>query len=410
MKNFFSVVMLFAAAGTACVRMAAEPKSLYDIQCAAFNPEKAKSIHSAKLVYEVKDGSRYSCLVIRATSKNQSRIDFLEKKAIFSVCRNGEKYWAYDSAKGFIAPTRSECEGILIDLAFLPLPFGEKADLFQPLTPEGQGTFGKAARQCRVYGTTLIHSPKEKFELWADAGKHLLYLVRASCEDGPYATRFFNYRDFDGIRMATRITLAAPEGSVRMKLLSADWNVALPETVFSQSSPVDDNALVLLQKNIAGKTDDKPAAAPSGEITGPLAGEENRARTVRHNAAVRERLKWQIRKQEKIVRDLEIRIAAKEKTLQNAGSPGGQERYSDGSVRRAWNFYGWQNRSSGGRKTMRAAKSYFTNTKSSNSDFERRSLTNMQIQLGDARAELEILMEKMQALTAKENGAAGEGR
>lgn len=193
----------------------------------------ADKIQNATLVYSVVTANHPDLTVtIRYLAPDHYRYDFRTDDAVASVCLDGDRSWAYSSDRGVLSMAPERIEELRNEIMILP--FRRNFDArFKSVRKTGEAEVNGApcwVLSCEPGKQLTVDEP---VKLYIDRKSGLLVQTESVIGGKLHRTELFDYRDFDGVKLATAIYESSPRGVIRTKLISADWSTPVPATVFN---------------------------------------------------------------------------------------------------------------------------------------------------------------------------------
>jgi len=247
MKTFRILSTVFAAAITALAVSCANSDDpagdpiLLKTENVLLPPEKAGTIRTAELVYSLTtDKEKDMRIRIRYKAPNRYRLDLLSPQ-IASVCciegptpKNKEfmRGWRYSQQDGVTELKREDIKKILDKLSVLPF-HRNLTKLYRNSDQIGSGVLNQ--EECWIL--TCDSKPfktKQAVCIWISKDSSLIRQIEIGDEK---IIQFFDYGDFDGIKLPRRVFESEKEIISRTALISAEWNQEIPESVFQKPEP-----------------------------------------------------------------------------------------------------------------------------------------------------------------------------
>ncbi len=238
MKHRISRIVLAAAAVTAGVFLSAcglfrdTTDSVFnDAEDAIASDRVASNIKTAQFEYEF---GEEGTATIRFQAPGNVRIDVLDgpDSAVFCLNGNGTSGWMYMAGEviDMTADDIMEMHGVLLQT----IPF--KADFQEIFTDaelqdEPEDACGE---ECDVIEAVFRREPDIKAKLWIGKKSDQLRQFEVTREDGVYTMQYFDYRTFDDVTLPSDMFRFAPDGAMKLSLVSFETNIDIPEYVFQK--------------------------------------------------------------------------------------------------------------------------------------------------------------------------------
>ena len=193
----------------------------------------AEKIRTATLVYSVVTAAHPDLTVtVRYQAPDKYRYDFRTESAAAGVCLDGDRNWAYSSDRGVLSLSPERIEELRNEIMILP--FRRNFDArFTSVKMAGETKLNGEPCWILSCETNDKLTVDEPVKLYISQKSDLLIRTESVIDGKVRQTELFDYRDFDGVKLATAIYESGPRGVIRTKLVSAEWNTPIPAAVFN---------------------------------------------------------------------------------------------------------------------------------------------------------------------------------